>query len=145
MTTSSSFLSPSETLGPASTSIAAAAHAKSSDASDPIRFVASDWNPRVLVVDDDDICRIAAQRLLEKLGIAVDVARDGQEALNMSAGWPYVAIFMDCAMPNVDGYQAARQIRYRDRESSGALVIVVTTHARQTCRNGPPHSQAPAP
>ena len=138
MTTSSSFDSPGESPGTAFAATTAATlaappvtgRAATTGAS---RSVASDWNPRVLVVDDDDICRIAAQRLLEQLGSAVDVARDGQEALNLSAGWPYVAIFMDCAMPNVDGYQAARKIRFQDRDGTGALVIAVTTHSRQIC------------
>lgn len=131
MTSSSSFFAPIAPLGTVSAEAAAAVLA--SDAAGSRRFVASDWSPRVLVVDDDDICRIAAQRLLEKLGFTVDVAHDGQEALTMSAGWPYVAVFMDCAMPTVDGYQAARKIRDRDRQSSSALVIAVTAHPRHVC------------
>lgn len=43
------------------------------------------WHPRVLVVDDDEVCRLAATTLLERLGLAVDVASDGREALEMAA------------------------------------------------------------
>ncbi|MGH2916434.1 MAG: response regulator [Solirubrobacteraceae bacterium] len=91
------------------------------------------WQPRVLVVDDDRICRIAAQGLLERLGLSVDVAVDGREAFEMAAAWHYVAIFMDCFMPEVDGYQAARQIRVQAGLRADPLVVAVTGHPRHVC------------
>jgi CheY-like chemotaxis protein len=91
------------------------------------------WHPRVLVADDNQVCQIAAKGLLEQLGFTVDVARDGREAIKMSASWPYVAIFMDCGMPEVDGYRAAREIQERDRRSSRTLVIATTAHSRWVC------------
>ena len=56
------------------------------------------WEPRVLVVDDDEISRLAAVGLLRRLGLTVDIAADGREALELSAQWSYVAIFMDCPL-----------------------------------------------
>src|SRR6202035_2610019 len=87
------------------------------------RDAAATWEPRVLVVDDDEVCRFAATTLLERLGMATDVAGNGREALEMTAKRPYVAIFMDCAMPEVDGYTAAREIAHRDGRSRHTLVI----------------------
>jgi CheY-like chemotaxis protein len=88
------------------------------------------WTPRVLVVDDDEVCRSVAAGLLEHLGLVVDVASDGREALMMGAGWPYVAIFMDCGMPELDGYAAAREIARREGLSQRTPVIAVTSHSR---------------
>ena len=89
-----------------------------------------EWDPRVLVVDDDDVARLAATGLLENLGLTVDCAEDGRQAVEMAAQRPYVAIFMDCEMPDVDGYTAARQIRTRDGRNAHTPVIAVTAKQR---------------
>ena len=99
-------------------------------AATPAPVVTGEWEPRVLVVDDDPVCRIAAQTLLTKLGLTVDTAVDGRHALAMAADWPYVAIFMDCLMPDIDGYQATREIRGRVGTRHSPLVIAVTEHSR---------------
>jgi CheY-like chemotaxis protein len=91
------------------------------------------WEPRMLVVDDDELCRRAVQLRLEKLGMVIDVAGDGGEGLDRAATWPYVAVFMDCALPAVDGYRAAREIRSRDGASQHALIVAVTSHPRHVC------------
>ncbi|MGO9900533.1 MAG: response regulator, partial [Solirubrobacteraceae bacterium] len=87
----------------------------------------------MLVVDDDDICRFVADELLGRLGLTAELARDGSEALAMSATWPYVAVFMDCEMPEVDGYCAAKQLRRGRGMSRHALVIAMTSHSRAVC------------
>jgi len=97
------------------------------NASPPTRLLESPWEPRVLVVDDDEISRFAAEQLLQSLGLKVDVVSGGQEAIRTSAGWPYVAILMDCGMPDVDGYLAASTIRSRERRSAHTLVIAMTS------------------
>ena len=88
------------------------------------------WSPRVLVVDDDRISQLAAVALLETLGLATDVASDGREALTLSANWPYAAIFMDCGMPDVDGYTAARELRQSHGASRATPVIATTSRSR---------------
>jgi CheY-like chemotaxis protein len=87
----------------------------------------------VLVVDDDPVCQLAAQRLFKNLGIAADVVADGAEAVKMSARWPYVAVFMDCATQAVDGYRTARQIRARDGLNHSPPVVAVTSLSRDVC------------
>ncbi|MGH2893525.1 MAG: response regulator [Solirubrobacteraceae bacterium] len=88
------------------------------------------WEPRVLVVDDDPVCQLAARRLFKNLGIAADVVADGADAVKVSAEWPYVAIFLDCATEAVDGYRTARQIRARDGQDHSPPVVAVTSLAR---------------
>jgi CheY-like chemotaxis protein/HPt (histidine-containing phosphotransfer) domain-containing protein len=88
------------------------------------------WEPRVLVVDDDDLSRIAATELLRGLGLTVDSAHGGKEALTKSVRWPYVAVFMDCEMPDVDGYRATRQLRARDGRHQHTPVIAMTSKPR---------------
>jgi CheY-like chemotaxis protein len=91
------------------------------------------WEPRVLVVDDDAVCQLAARRLFKNLGIAADVVADGAGAVKASGEWPYVAVFMDCGTEAVDGYRTARQIRARDGLDHSPPVIAVTSLSREVC------------
>jgi CheY-like chemotaxis protein len=101
--------------------------------SGPVRELQWRWEPRVLVVDDDPVCQLAARRLFKNLGIAADVVADGADAVKVSADWPYVAIFMDCATDAVDGYRTARQIRARDGLDHSPPVVAVTSLPREVC------------
>jgi len=65
----------------------------------------------VLVAEDDRVNQMVARGLLEKRGLTVHIAGDGLEAVRMSAQRDYAAIFMDCHMPELDGYQATARIR----------------------------------
>jgi len=102
-------------------------------ASGPVRDPQWRWEPRVLVVDDDPVCQLAARRLFKNLGIAADVVADGTDAVRVSAEWPYVAIFMDCGTEAVDGYRTARQIRARDGLDHSPPVVAVTSLSREVC------------
>lgn len=66
---------------------------------------------RILLAEDDKVNRIVGLRLLESMGCTVEVATDGQEALDMLRDKSFDAIFMDVQMPRMDGLQAADAIR----------------------------------
>jgi two-component system, sensor histidine kinase and response regulator len=84
---------------------------------------------RVLVVEDNEVNQLVADTMLAKRGYVVDVADNGREALAMIAEGDYAAVFMDCQMPEVDGYEATAQIRARERDGERLPVIAMTAHA----------------
>ncbi len=68
----------------------------------------------VLLVEDNPINQMVAQKMLEKIGIESTLAGDGQQALNMLEQETYDAVLMDCQMPVMDGFEAAQRIREQD-------------------------------
>jgi CheY-like chemotaxis protein len=85
---------------------------------------------RVLLAEDIPVNQAVAVRMLEKLGCRVEVAGNGQEALQAWTEDEYDLIFMDCQMPVLDGYAATRSIRERE-EGTGRRtpIIAMTAHA----------------
>jgi two-component system sensor histidine kinase/response regulator len=81
--------------------------------------------PTVLAVDDDPINRVVITELLANLGVHADVAENGREAIEMAARTDYAAIFIDCQMPIVDGFEATEQIRIA--EGPGRVPIIAVT------------------
>ena len=90
----------------------------------------SDLN--LLVVEDNRVNRILAQRMLLKLGYAADVVADGHDALNLLAEREYDGVFMDIQMPGLDGVETTRRIRNAEPGSGidpKVKVIAMTAHA----------------
>ena len=72
--------------------------------------------------------------LLEHLGCRVDVAADGRDAVKMFDWFDYDCVFMDCQMPEMDGYQAVGEIRKLYPARSDVPVIAMTASAMQGTR-----------
>lgn len=71
--------------------------------------------PRVLVVEDNVINQRVAQKLLERVGVDVELAPNGLDALAMLDRTRYDLVLMDCEMPVLDGYTATRDLRRNER------------------------------
>ena len=82
---------------------------------------------RVLLVEDNAVNRMIALRLLEKMGVAVDVAEDGAQALESVRAAAYDLVLMDCQMPVMDGYDATEAIRKHEAASGQHVPIVALT------------------
>ncbi len=82
------------------------------------------FHARVLVVDDNGTNQRVAQLALESLGCHVDLAANGVEAIDMLRRFPYGIVFMDCEMPEMDGFEATRTIR--EMETKIACGEIVT-------------------
>ena len=82
---------------------------------------------RILVAEDNPVNQKIAVKMLEKLGMSVEVATNGRRALEMVENGGYDLVFMDCQMPEMDGYQATAEIRRRHDSRGGRLPIVAMT------------------
>jgi signal transduction histidine kinase/DNA-binding response OmpR family regulator len=86
----------------------------------------ADRGQLVLIAEDNAINCTVIEALLGKLGLQTAVAHNGREAIEMAAGHAYDAIFMDCLMPEADGFEATREIR---RAENGRHVPIIAMTA----------------
>jgi signal transduction histidine kinase/ActR/RegA family two-component response regulator len=82
---------------------------------------------RVLVADDNEINQVVTCKFLQKLGCQVEVARTGREAVEAIGRTTYDVVLMDCDMPELDGYEATREVRRREEGMSMRLPIMALT------------------
>jgi CheY-like chemotaxis protein len=87
--------------------------------------------PTVLLADDIPVNQLVARRLLEQRGCDVDVAADGEQAVDMHGRGDYAVIFMDCQMPVLDGYEATAEIRRREGSGRHTPIVAMTADAMQ--------------
>lgn len=83
---------------------------------------------RVLLAEDNVVNQKVAVRMLEKFGCRVDVAANGKEALDLVRKFPYDILFMDCQMPEMDGYETTAMIR-QDDQCVHIPIIAMTAHS----------------
>ncbi|OPL09679.1 MAG: hypothetical protein AVO33_06170 [delta proteobacterium ML8_F1] len=84
-------------------------------------------HPLLLVEDNVIINQLMATQMLEKMGLEVHVAQNGEEALKAYKKNKYAIILMDCHMPVMDGYQATRAIRQLEKDSGHYTPIIALT------------------
>jgi len=84
---------------------------------------------RILVAEDNPGSRIVASMMLEQLGCTVDVAANGREALHLAISVKYDIIFMDCNLPDMNGFDATAEIRRHERGKNRTTIIALTANA----------------
>ncbi len=88
----------------------------------------------VLLAEDNKTNQFVARRLLERIGCEVDVVNNGEEAVRRAGQRHYDAVFMDCFMPVLDGYEATRRIRQLGGEEGQVPIIALSAAAMDTER-----------
>jgi CheY-like chemotaxis protein/nitrogen-specific signal transduction histidine kinase/HPt (histidine-containing phosphotransfer) domain-containing protein len=84
---------------------------------------------RILLAEDNEVNQRIAVKILERMGCRVDVAANGLKALEALAASHYDLVLMDCQMPQLDGYEATRQLREREGAGRRTPVLAMTANA----------------
>ncbi|MGB1539635.1 MAG: response regulator, partial [Rickettsiales bacterium] len=93
----------------------------------------SHFDAKVLLVEDNHVNQMVAAAVLKKMGCVVDLAGDGLEGIRQAVFRNYDIIFMDCQMPELDGYEATKELRSREaaEKTPHKIIIAMTANAMQ--------------
>jgi two-component system, sensor histidine kinase and response regulator len=83
----------------------------------------------ILIVEDNIVNQRVIEAMLAKRGFDVECASNGREALSMLPLRSYALVFMDCQMPEMDGYAATMAIRSREKGTERLPIVAMTAHA----------------
>jgi CheY-like chemotaxis protein len=86
-------------------------------------------NVRILIADDNQVNQRVAQKMLDRLGYRSDLVANGREAIEALQRVPYELILMDCQMPELDGFEATREIRRGDTPRRDVRIVALTANA----------------
>src|SRR5207244_4553088 len=89
---------------------------------------------RVLIEEDNVINQKVTGGMLARLGVRTDIAGNGREAVEMMRMLQYDVIFMDCQMPEMNGYEATVEIRRREGTKRRVTIIALTADVSAGCR-----------
>jgi CheY-like chemotaxis protein len=83
---------------------------------------------RILLVEDNEMNRDMLSRRLARKGYDVEMAVDGRQGVDMARSGSYDLILMDMSLPEIDGWEATRQLR-ASTETATIPIIALTAHA----------------
>ena len=92
----------------------------------------------VLVVEDNKVNQLVVTKMLEKYGLIIQVANDGGEAVGKIKRKKFDLIFMDCQMPNMDGFEATkiiREIEIANRQPKTPIIALTANVAKSDEEN----------
>ncbi len=93
----------------------------------PARLTAREGYALILVAEDNSTNRLVLDKILSQLGFAADMVADGRQALVALESGDYSLLLTDCHMPEVDGYELARQVRLDEIGTTRHLPVIALT------------------